>query len=50
MYLIVSSSVVLSRLIGVTQPTALRMGHAIRQMIDPNLSDAWMLEGIMELD
>jgi transposase-like protein len=55
MYLIVSSSkgissVVLSRLIGVTQPTAWRMGHAIRQMMDPNRSDAGMLQGIVELD
>jgi hypothetical protein len=55
MYLIVSSSkgissVVLSRLIGVTQPTAWRMGHSIRKMMDPNRSDAQMLQGIVELD
>lgn len=55
MYLIVSSSkgissVVLARLIGVTQPTAWRMGHAIRQMMDPERSDAGMLHGVVELD
>jgi len=55
MYLIISSSkgissVVLARLIGVTQPTAWRMGHAIRKMMDPNRSDAGMLQGIVELD
>ncbi len=55
MYLIISSSkgissVVLARLIGVTQPTAWRMGHVIRQMMDPNRSDAGMLQGVVELD
>jgi transposase-like protein len=55
MYLIVSSSkgissVVLARLLGVTQPTAWRMGHVIRQMMDPNRSDALMLQGVVELD
>jgi transposase-like protein len=55
MYLIVSSSkgissVVLARLIGVTQPTAWRMGHAIRMMMDPQRSDAGLLKGIVELD
>jgi transposase-like protein len=54
-YLIVSSSkgissVILGRLIGVTQPTAWRMGHAIRQMMDPKRSDAKFLQGIVELD
>ncbi len=47
MYLIVSSSkdissVVLARLIDVAQPTAWRMGHAIRQMMDSERSDAGM--------
>lgn len=55
MYLIVSSSkgissVILARQIGVTQPTAWRMGHAIRLMMDPNRSDTSMLQGIVELD
>jgi transposase-like protein len=55
MYLIVSSSkgissVVLARLIGVTQPTAWRMGHVIRQMMDSKRSDAGLLQGIVELD
>lgn len=55
MYLIVSSSkgissVILARLIGVTQPTAWRMGHAIRKMMDPQKSDTLLLQGIVELD
>ena len=55
MYLIVSSSkgissVILARLVGVRQPTAWRMGHAIRQMMDPSRSDAGLLQGIVELD
>lgn len=55
MYLIVSSSkgissVVLARLLGVTQPTAWRMGHAIRKMMDPASSDAGLLQGVVELD
>lgn len=55
MYLIVSSSkgissVILARWIGVRQPTAWRMGHAIRQMMDPKRSDAGLLKGVVELD
>lgn len=55
MYLIVSSSkgissVILARLDGVRQPTAWRMGHVIRQMMDPNCSDAGLLQGVVELD
>lgn len=55
MYLIVSSSkgvssVVMARLLGVTQPTAWRMGHAIRRMMDPASSDAKLLHGVVELD
>jgi len=55
MYLIVSSSkgissVVLTRLIGVRQPTAWRMGYVIRQMMDPTRSDAGLLQGVVELD
>lgn len=55
MYLIVSSSkgissVVMARLTGVTQPTAWRMGHVIRQMMDPDCYDAALLQGIVELD
>ena len=56
MYLIVSSSkgissVVLARLIGVTQPTAWRIGHAIRKMmdLDPAHEDARLLHGIVEM-
>jgi len=54
-YLIVSSSkgissVVLARLIGVTQPTAWRRGHAIRKMMDPCHADAGLLCGIVEMD
>lgn len=55
MYLIVSSSkgissVILARLLGVRQPTAWRMGHVIRQMMDPKNSDAGLLQGVVELD
>ena len=55
MYLIVSSSKgvsspILARLIGVRQPTAWRMGHAIRLMMDPKRSDAGLLQGVVELD
>ena len=55
MYLIVSSSkgissVIMARLIGVTQPTAWRMGHTIRKMMDPQQSDGLLLQGIVELD
>lgn len=55
MYLIVCSSkgissVVLARLIGVRQPTAWRMGHAIRKMMDPSRSDTGLLQGVVELD
>jgi transposase-like protein len=55
MYLIVSSSkgissVVLARLIGVRQPTAWRMGHVVRQMMEPSRSDAGLLQGVVELD
>lgn len=44
------SSVVLARLIGVTQPTAWKMGHVIRKMMDPKHSDVSFLSGIIELD
>ncbi|MDJ0782212.1 MAG: IS1595 family transposase, partial [Desulfosarcinaceae bacterium] len=44
------SSVVMARLIGVTQPTAWRMGHAIRKMMDPQQSDGLLLQGVVELD
>jgi transposase-like protein len=55
MYLILSSSkgissVVLARWLGVTQPTAWKMGHAIRKMMDPNQSDTGLLSGVVELD
>ena len=44
------SSVVLSRWIGVIQATAWKMGHAIRQMMDPTHSDSGLLKGVVELD
>jgi len=55
MYLIISSSkgvssTVLARLIGVRQPTAWRIGHAIRLMMDPARSDSGLLQGVVELD
>ena len=42
------SSVVLSRWIGVSQPTAWRMGHAIRTMMAPD--QVRKLSGIVEVD
>jgi len=36
--------------IGVRQPTAWRMGHVVRQMMDPSRSDAGLLQGVVELD
>jgi transposase-like protein len=55
MYLITSSSkglasTVLARLIGTTQPTAWKMGHTVRKMMDSSCSDALLLKGIVELD
>lgn len=53
MYLVVMSSkgissVVMSRLLGVTQATAWRLGHAIRTMMDDR--DAAPLSGIVDID
>jgi hypothetical protein len=53
MYYIISSSkgissVILGRWLGVSQPTAWKMGHAIRAMMDPDNSP--VLKGIVELD
>lgn len=45
------SSVVLARLLGVSQQTAWKMGHAIRELMDAR--DAWAadkLDGIVEVD
>lgn len=55
MYYIVSSSkgvssVVLARWIGVSQPTAWKMGHAIRAMMNPEDSKMPPLKDIVELD
>ena len=55
MYLITSSSkglasTVLARLIGTTQPTAWKIGHTVRKMMDSSYSDASLLKGIVELD
>jgi transposase-like protein len=44
------SSVVLARMIGTTQPTAWKVGHAIRRLMDANQFDATLLTGIVELD
>ena len=54
-YLIMSSSkgissVVLARLIGTTQPTAWKLGHAIRKLMDCDQFGATLLSGIVELD
>lgn len=55
MYYIVNSSkgissVVLARWLGVSQPTAWKMGHAIRAMMDGSSANASLLNGIVELD
>lgn len=55
MYLIMSSSkgissVVLARLIGTTQPTAWKMGHAIRRLMNSDQFGSTLLTGIVELD
>ena len=55
MYYIVNSSkgvssVFLAKWIGVTQKTAWKIGHAIREMMDPNPEDQPVLGGIVELD
>jgi transposase-like protein len=44
------SSVILGRMVGVSQKTAWKMGHAIRQMMETDLLDVPMLKGIVELD
>ena len=44
------SSVVLARMIGTTQPTAWKVGHAIRRLMDSDQFDARLLTGIVELD
>jgi transposase-like protein len=43
------SSVILARWIGVSQPTAWKMGHAIRQMMIPT-AEGLSLTGTVELD
>jgi transposase-like protein len=43
------SSVVLARWVGVSQPTAWKMGHAIRQMMIPT-DEGFSLTGMVELD
>lgn len=55
MYYVVSSSkgvssVILGRWLGVSQPTAWKMGHAIRAMMDPRRKTSSLLRGVVELD
>jgi len=55
MYLICSSSkgiasTILAKLIGTTQPTAWKIGHTIRHMMNSSRSDISILKGIIELD
>jgi transposase-like protein len=55
MYLICNSSkgiasTILAKLIGTTQPTAWKVGHTIRNMMDSSHSDTALLNGIIELD
>ena len=44
------SSVVLARWLGVTQPTAWKMGHAIRELMAAGPQPPRQLTGIVELD
>jgi hypothetical protein len=55
MYYIVNSSkgissVVLARWLGVTQPTAWKLGHCIRAMMDQGSPTTALLKGIVEVD
>lgn len=55
MYLISSSSkgiasTILAKLIGTTQPTAWKVGHTIRKMMDSSQSELPLLKGVIELD
>ena len=55
MYYIVNSSkgissVVLARWLGVTQPTAWKLGHCIRAMMDQGSHTAALLNGVVEVD
>ena len=55
MYLIVNSSkgissVYLGKLVGISQKSAWKLGHAIRQMMDPGSELVPALSGIVELD
>lgn len=55
MYYIVNSSkgvssVFLAKWIGVTQKTAWKLGHALREMMDPGTEGQLMLSGTVELD
>ncbi|MHC4792335.1 MAG: IS1595 family transposase [Planctomycetota bacterium] len=55
MYYIVNSSkgvssVFLAKWIGVTQKTAWKLGHAVREMMDPGTESQPVLGGIVELD
>ena len=44
------SSVILGRMVGVSQKTAWKMGHAIRQMMEIDLLSTPMLKGVVEID
>jgi len=44
------SSVIMANWVGVTQKTAWKMCHAVRQMMDPNPEEQPPLDGIVELD
>jgi transposase-like protein len=55
MYLVLTSSkgissVVMARLLGVSQKTAWKMGHAIREMMDDRNNELLPLEDIVEVD
>jgi len=44
------ASTVMAGLIGTTQPTAWKVAHAFRKLMDSSHSDAPILKGIVELD
>ena len=44
------SSVVMSRILGVNQKTAWKLGHAIREMMDDRQGIADRLSGVVEVD
>jgi len=44
------SSVYLGRLVGISQKSAWKVAHAVREMMDPGMEFVAALSGIVELD